>query len=58
MKDVSMPHPGHEDHLCLLLNLEMDFDKYKELIKDAEFVCRACGRAAARAKNLCSPERL
>ncbi len=58
MKDVSMPHPGHEDHLCLLLNLEMDFEKYKEFVKHATFVCRGCGRAAASAKNLCSPERL
>ncbi len=58
MKDVSMPHPGHEDHLCLLLNLEMDFEKYKELVKHARFVCRGCGRAAAMAENLCSPERL
>jgi hypothetical protein len=58
MRDVSMPHPGHEDHLCLLLNLEADFEKYKELVKDAKFVCRGCGRAATDSKSLCTPEKL
>jgi hypothetical protein len=30
----------------------------KPLVKNAKFICRDCGRAAASAKNLCSPKKL
>ena len=58
---VEMPHPEHEKHLCYLENvgyMKDKFEDYKKLVKGAAFVCRQCGRAAAREENLCYPERL
>jgi len=56
-----MPHKNHENHLCLLQNvgyLKTNLEKYKRLVKDPQFVCKSCGRVAARADNLCAPEKL
>ena len=61
MDKVKMPHPGHDKHLCYLNNLgfqisnEMD---YKKLVKNPEFMCKNCGRAAASQDNLCNPVKL
>lgn len=49
------PHPGHENHLCYLHNmgvLDADVEGFKSLVKDAKFLCKECGRAAAEAENL------
>ncbi|MBM4305863.1 MAG: hypothetical protein FJ115_03445 [Deltaproteobacteria bacterium] len=65
-----MPHPEHEIHLCFLENigylrspelLEIGVDRreeYKRLVRGAKFICKKCGRAAAKKKNLCEPETL
>ena len=56
-----MPHDGHEHHLCYLENvgyLEHVPEAYKDLVRDAKYMCRNCGRGAASSKNLCQPERL
>ncbi len=56
-----MPHPAHEQHLCYLQNvgyLESEFEDYKKLVKNPQFVCKNCGRAAASDKNLCNPDKL
>nr|MBP7321702.1 hypothetical protein [Deltaproteobacteria bacterium] len=56
-----MPHQQHEQHLCYLQNIgqvEKNLEEYKKLVKDAKFVCKSCGRAAANKENLCSPEPL
>jgi hypothetical protein len=61
IEGAEMPHKGHENHLCLLQNIgyiKANFEKYKRLVQDAKFVCKDCGRVAARADNLCSPEKL
>jgi hypothetical protein len=61
MAEVKMPHAGHEKHLCLLQNtgyLQENLVEYKNLVKDAKFICKNCGRAAASDKNLCAPEPL
>jgi hypothetical protein len=58
---VSMPHPGHERHLCFFQNIGMldeSLEEYKELIRGARYVCKDCGRAAADQTNLCRAERL
>ncbi len=55
------PHPGHENHLCYLHNmgvLDADVEGFKSLVKDAKFLCKRCGRAAAEAGNLCDPIKL
>lgn len=61
MAEVKMPHPGHEEHLCLLQNtgyLKENFEDYKSLVRNPKFVCKGCGRTAASDKNLCAPEAL
>ncbi len=61
MAKIRMLHPFHERHLCFLQNiglLESSSEAYKKLIRSPKFVCRQCGRAAVRAKNLYEPERL
>jgi hypothetical protein len=49
------PHLGHSKHLCHLAESGADLDEYKGLVKNAKFVCKVCGRAAAKAENLCEP---
>lgn len=53
-----MPHPGHEKHLCYLNNMGFQLSnpaEYKALVKDAKFMCKICGRVAAKKSNLCKP---
>jgi hypothetical protein len=60
MAKIEMPHADHEKHLCLLKNVgyvKRHLDDYKALVRDAKYVCRKCGRAAARKKNLCKPDK-
>ena len=49
------PHLGHEKHLCNLAKKGTDFETYKALVKDPKFICKKCGRAAAKEENLCEP---
>ena len=61
MVDIKMPHPAHEEHLCLLQNVgyhTSHMEEYKKLVKDGRYVCKGCGRVAANEKNLCAPEKL
>lgn len=61
MAETKMPHPEHDKHLCYLENmgyLKSNFSDYKTLVKNSSYVCKGCGRTAADAKNLCSPEKL
>jgi hypothetical protein len=48
--------------LCELIEekkyLKKHFEEYRELVRDARFVCRKCGRVAHREKNLCKPTKL
>jgi len=47
-------HKGHAEHLCTLtMNREMD--KVAQLSLSAKYICHICGRAAAKAENLCEP---
>lgn len=61
MSDTAMPHPGHDKHLCYLNNLRFQDshpEEFKFLIKNPEYYCQNCGRAAASEKNLCKPKKL
>jgi rRNA maturation endonuclease Nob1 len=61
MAEVKMPHPHHEEHLCMLQNIgfvEKNLEEYKKLVKQPKYVCKGCGRVAENEKNLCSPEKL
>ena len=49
------PHLGHSKHLCDMAKRGVDLNAYKELVKNAKFICKKCGRAAAKEENLCEP---
>lgn len=47
--------------LCSLVKngfLKEDFKEYKDLLHKAKYVCKKCGRAAAKSKCLCKPAKL
>ena len=57
-KKPHMPHPGHEQHLCYLVNMRFNekyLKEFKELVKDGQFICKHCGRIAVNKKQLCKP---
>lgn len=61
MAKPEMPHPGHDRHLCYLNNLGFQIsnpEEYKTLVRDAQFLCKVCGRVATNEKNLCKPVKL
>ena len=47
------PHLGHSKHLCNLAESGAGLEEYKGLVKNAKFICKKCGRAAANEENLC-----
>jgi hypothetical protein len=52
------PHPGHEKHLCKMVEDKVPVEKIKPLVKDAKYICKGCMRTAKNAENLCAPEKL
>jgi hypothetical protein len=54
----TQPHPGHEKHLCKMLEDKVPMEKIKPLVKNAKYICKGCMRTAAKAENLCAPEPL
>jgi hypothetical protein len=50
----------HEDKLCALACCccRVDVKELRPLVKDAKFICKECGRAAAKASSLCHPAKL
>jgi len=52
---VKFPHAGHEKHLCKIWADTYDVDQIRDLVKNAKYVCKVCGRAAAKEENLCDP---
>jgi len=50
------PHIGHHNHLCDLAGRgEITLEQMKALVRGAKFICKTCGRAAAKEENLCDP---
>jgi hypothetical protein len=49
----------HGRHLCLLMTNPLmddtDLDEIKKLVRDAQFICKNCGRTAKSEENLCNP---
>jgi len=51
--------PRHEKHLCkMVVGDQTDIETLKPLVRNAKYIYWACGRAAAKAENLCMPEPL
>jgi hypothetical protein len=61
MAELKMPHSGHNKHLCYLTNMgfhDRKFKDYVSLVENPKYICRQCGRAAGKAKNLCKPRKI
>jgi hypothetical protein len=62
MKHNVKPHGEHERHLCHLHNIERLLaehpEEYKQLVRNAKYICIGCGRVAANQENLCAPRPL
>lgn len=61
MAKATMPHPGHNKHLCYLNNIGFhlsNLKEYKALVRGGKFLCKVCGRVAAKEDNLCKPAKL
>ena len=46
-----------ENHLCRII-IRKDLGRIRDLVKDARYYCKNCGRAAHDAENLCNPSAL
>jgi hypothetical protein len=44
----------HSHHICKLAEDEQ-FEYIKHMVKEPQYICRDCGRAANSDDNLCSP---
>jgi hypothetical protein len=49
------PHLDHPKHLSGLIEKGAALGEYFRPVRNPKFVCRQCGRAAAKAENLCDP---
>lgn len=47
-------HAGHKNHLCELVR-QRKMEQAAQLSQGASYICHICGRAAAKATNLCEP---
>ena len=47
------PHLGHAKHLCNMAEQGIDLETVKKLVKNPKFICKKCGRVAAKEENLC-----
>jgi len=60
-KDVHKCKDGddsHEkNHMCKIV-IRKEFDRVREIVKDARYYCKNCGRAAHEEANLCKPSRI
>jgi len=52
------PHLGHSNHLCDMVDRGVDITGYKTLVKNPKFLCKKCGRVAAKEENLCESTKL
>ena len=46
-----------KNHICQII-IQKDLGRIKELVKDARFYCKNCGRAAHSEENLCNPSKI
>jgi hypothetical protein len=51
---LPIKHPHHEKHLCVLAT-KHKIDEIAKLAKNPKFICKICGRVAAKAGSLCEP---
>ncbi len=52
--------PDSDEKVCSINDLDDqgEIDRLKSFVRNSRYVCSTCGRSAANADNLCSPETL
>ncbi|KFN38927.1 hypothetical protein KN63_03190 [Smithella sp. F21] len=56
MQKIGGSMSDKEKHLCKLKDhIKEDFEQYRQLVRNAKFVCMKCGRAAHDERHLCKP---
>ena len=53
--------PSHTQHLCYIVSQGFhlsDEAEYQAMVKEPQFKCQRCGRAAKSENNLCKPVKL
>ncbi len=58
MATIACGHEEHREHLCQMVALETPVEELKPKVRNAKYICRFCGRAAAQPESLCKPEPL
>jgi hypothetical protein len=55
-----MSKPDKDKTLCSWKkdDIKDNLDMLKEMVSSPDYVCKKCGRAAKKEKNLCKPEKL
>lgn len=48
---------NHPLHICELAE-KNDFNEIKKQIKNPQYICGNCGRAADKSENLCNPKHI
>jgi len=46
-----------ENHLCRI-SAKHDLERVKRIVKDAQYFCKSCGRAAHDKDHLCDPSKI
>jgi len=46
-----------KNHMCQII-IRKDLGRIKEIVKDARFYCKNCGRAAHSEENLCNSSKI
>ncbi|MFA6079277.1 MAG: hypothetical protein WC779_05990 [Candidatus Omnitrophota bacterium] len=46
-----------KNHICQII-IQKDLGRIKEIVRDSQFFCKNCGRAAHSEENLCNPSRI
>ena len=52
------PHKGHSQHLCAMIAGGSGYTEVKSLVKNPQYICAKCGRAARKKENLCGGRKL
>jgi len=57
---MSQHDKEHGEKMCAMTccPCDLDLDEVKALVRNPKFICRTCGRVAAKEDNLCQPEPL
>ena len=57
MSEEFKHHEGHDRHLCARVAFRIN-DIFIDIVKNAKYICKRCGRVATSEDYLCYPKTL